>query len=102
MAALRRVRGRACRRGGEARVADHAICSKPARTVGRLLRPTHRDLAASTRAGAPSDARRPALQPKAREAPAEAVLAELKHTWIFLSLRLPWLSIRPLARAGLH
>ena len=31
------------------------------------------DLAAITRAGAPADARRPALQPKAREAPAEAV-----------------------------
>ena len=58
---------------GEARIAADAVCSKPARTLGRLLRPTHRDLAASTRAGAPSDARRPALQPEAREAPAVAV-----------------------------
>jgi len=58
---------------GEARIAADAVCSKPARTLGRLLRPTHRDLAASTRAGAPADARRPALQPEAREAPAVAV-----------------------------
>jgi len=73
VAALRRVRGRACRRGGEARVADDAICRKPARTGGRLLRPTRIDLAATTRAGAPADARRPAFQPEAREAPAVAV-----------------------------
>ena len=73
VAALRRVRGRACRRGGEARVADDATCRKPARTGGRLLRPTRIDLAATTRAGAPADARRPALQPEAREAPAMAV-----------------------------